>query len=281
MDTTNPRPKQAGSLLSPDDPRAFTLINPTAVAPLLLVCDHASNYIPPHLNHLGLPPSLREDHIAWDRGAADLVQLLSDRLECRAVLANYSRLLIDVNRDPKLNEPSLIPEVSDNHPIPGNQGLTPEERRQRVLRISDPYHHEIERQLLALGAFVKAPMIFSIHTFTPAMRGGQPRPWHAGMLWNQDPRIAKPLMAHLRRHEHLMIGDNEPYSGREFAYTIDRHGHAQGLPNCAIEIRQDLLESHEACLWWADKLSDGLQEIMKHADVFQVRFYPDQTEQAV
>ncbi len=261
-------------LLTADDPPPCTILNPSSDVPLILICDHASNYIPPQLKGLGLSPSQRKDHIAWDMGSADLVQLMSDRLGCRAVLANYSRLLIDVNREPALNEADLIPEVSDSQAIPGNQGLTEAQRHERVLRISDRYHQEIERQLDALSAYTPAPMLFSVHTFTPSLQSRDtPRPWHAGMLWNCDPRIAKPLMAFLQRHEHLLIGDNEPYSGRDFAYTLNRHGHQHGYPNCAIEIRQDLLQNHEACLWWAEALSDGLTEILHQPSLHQVKVF--------
>ena len=261
-------------LLCTDDPPAATVLNPSSSTPLLLICDHASNHIPPQLHGLGLSAALLEDHIAWDRGSADVVQLMSDRLGCRAVLASYSRLLIDVNRDPALNEASLIPETSDGYAIPGNQGLSAQQKRERVLRLSDPYHQEIERQLDALTAYTPAPLLFSVHTFTPAMQAcDKPRPWHAGMLWNRDPRIAKPLMAFLRRHEHLLIGDNEPYSGRDFAYTINRHGHERGFPNCAIEIRQDLLHNHEACLWWAEALADGLAEILDQPSLHRIQHF--------
>lgn len=261
-------------LLTVVDPPCCTVLNQSASTPLLLICDHASNYIPPHLERLGLTPAQLDQHIGWDQGAADLVQLLSDQLDCRAVLANYSRLLIDVNRDPALNEPSLIPEQSDNLVVPGNLNLSAAQRHERVLRISALYHQEIERQLNALSAYSPAPMLFSVHTFTPKMQSSaEPRPWHAGMLWNQDPRIAKPLMAYLKRHQHLMIGDNEPYSGKEFAYSINRHGHDRGFPNCAIEIRQDLLQTHDACLWWAEALAAGLAEIIHQPALHQVRFF--------
>jgi len=106
------------------------------------------------------------------------------------------------------------------------------------------------------------------------MKGSRkPRPWHAGMLWNADPRIARPLMAHLRQHDHLLIGDNEPYSARDIAYTIDRHGHEKGYPNCAIEIRQDLLKDHADCLWWGERLAEGLQNILDMEGIHRVEYF--------
>ncbi|MCW9052890.1 MAG: N-formylglutamate amidohydrolase [Motiliproteus sp.] len=263
-----------GKFLKADDPDAFQVINPNGRTPLLIVCDHASNFIPDHLNNLGMDAQLLEDHIAWDPGSADVANLISQRLDCRALLANYSRLLIDVNRDPLDNDPTMIPEVSDDYPIPGNQNLNDQQKQQRIDELLEPYHQGIEQQLQSLHEYSPAPLLFSIHTFTPAMQGcNKPRPWHAGMLWNADPRIAMPLMRHLQQHDHLIIGDNEPYSAREVAYTIDRHGHAHGYPNCAIEIRQDLLKDHADCLWWAERLAEGLQKVLDIEEVQQVQYF--------
>ncbi len=259
-----------GKLLREGDPPPFRLVNEQGATPLLLVCDHASNHIPAHLDNLGLDPGVLQEHVAWDPGAADVAELISRHLNCRAVLANYSRLLIDVNRDPADNDPSMIPEISDGYRIPGNQQLTALQKRQRYDELMEPYHQAIDRQLALLTEFAPAPLLFSIHTFTPMMKGSsKPRPWHAGMLWNADPRIALPLIAHLRQHDHLLIGDNEPYSARQIAYTIDRHGHQHGYPNCAIEIRQDLLKDHTDCQWWAERLAEGLQQVLQTQGIHQ------------
>ena len=63
-------------------------------------------------------------HIAWDIGAAELTRRLADRLDAPAVLAGYSRLVIDLNRQP--GDPQSILEVSDGVVIPGNVGLDAE-----------------------------------------------------------------------------------------------------------------------------------------------------------
>lgn len=265
---------QLPCLIDSNDPPPVRVENGAGSTPLLLVCDHASNYIPAHLNNLGLNQQALHEHIAWDIGAADLTLQLAIRLNCPAVLANYSRLLIDVNRDPGTDDPSLIPEQSDGRLIPGNQRLSPAQRRQRIEQLHHPYHHEISGRLEELLHLVDAPALFSIHTFTPALKGvDTPRPWHAGMLWNRDPRIAQPLMRYLRQHDHLVIGDNEPYSGREIAHTIDRHGHERGFPNCAIEIRQDLLQSYDDTQRWADWLYQGLRWVLEQPDLHQVRMF--------
>ena len=97
-------------ILGADEPPPVTVYNADAMTPLLLVCDHASNRIPARLGDLGVPPSCRERHIAYDIGAADVVIGLAERLDCRAVLAGYSRLVVDLNRAP--GDPSSIPAIS-------------------------------------------------------------------------------------------------------------------------------------------------------------------------
>lgn len=264
---------QPSSLLQAGDP-PYTIYNPQGSTPLLLVCDHASNEIPAALAELGLDEHVRREHVAWDPGAAIVTEIIADRLNCPAVLANYSRLVIDLNRDPAKQDPSTIPAISDGHDIPGNQNLSSSERQMRIEQLHEPYHQAIDRQLNALTAYQPAPLLFSIHTFTPILRGYvKPRPWHAGMLWNTDPRLAIPLMTYLENHDHLCIGNNEPYSGREIAYTMMRHGDARGFPNCAIEIRQDLLKDRNDCLWWAEHLAEALGQVLATPGIHQVEFF--------
>lgn len=261
-------------LLRAEDPAPFRLINPAATTPLLLVCDHASNFIPPHLKQLGASDAAIQDHVAWDPGAREVTEQLAAELQCPAVLCNYSRLLVDVNRDPGSDDPSMIPAVSDEYPIPGNEDLNAALRQQRIDLIHEPYHQAIHERLQALCRLQPAPLLFAIHTFTPMMQGNQQmRPWHAGMLWNADPRMAMPLMEHLRQHDHLVIGDNEPYSARLISYTIDRHGHHRGFANCCIEIRQDLLQSREDCQWWVTHLAEGLRRILDTPGIHQQKFF--------
>lgn len=267
-------PEKPDTFLTEQDPLPYEIVNPASTTPLLLVCDHASNHIPPQLNQLGVKDEVLQDHVAWDPGAAIVTKRIAETLSCTAVLGNYSRLLIDVNRDPETQLDSMIPEVSDHYHIPGNQHLSDQDKQTRIDEIHEPYHRAIAQRLDALNRLEPAPLLFSIHSFTQMMNGSQQlRPWHAGILWNADPRMAKPLMEHFRQHDHLVIGDNEPYSARAFAYTIDRHGHHRGIPNCAIELRQDLLQNEEDYDWWVTHLSKGLQRILNIPGIHQQKFY--------
>jgi predicted N-formylglutamate amidohydrolase len=102
---------------------------------------------------------------------------------------------------------------------------------------------------------------------------GLERIWDIGVLWNRDPRLPQPLIKHLRHWENLNIGDNEPYSGRDLAYTIDTHGLAGGLANAAVEIRQDHCATPENASHWADILADAMRPILDQPDLRQVKHY--------
>jgi predicted N-formylglutamate amidohydrolase len=254
------------SLLGADDPPAFSLHGAHGELPALICCDHASRVIPRALGTLGLPPASLARHIAWDIGAAELSRHLADRLGVLAVLAGYSRLVIDCNR--RLDDPTSIAEHSDAEQIPGNLDLSLEQQAQRARSCFWPYQEAVAsalRQLQVRGARGgdTAPALIAVHSFTPLMQGGTPRPWQVGVLWNVDPRIAVPLIHALRLEPGLIVGDNEPYSGRHPAgYTIDVHAERRGWPGVSLEIRQDLISDPAGVTEWADRLSAALRPIL-------------------
>ena len=258
-------------LLAADEPGPFEVYNPGGAAPLLIVSDHASRRVPRALNNLGLAPEHFDKHIAYDIGADAITRRLADRLDARAVLGTYSRLVVDLNRLP--GDPGAMPAVSDNIPVPANQDLSETEAAARIAALHTPYHEAIDREIAALWRLSDTPpALFSIHSFTPSMNG-EDRIWDMGVLWHRDPRMPLPLIDHLRRWDGLHVGDNEPYSGAELAYTIDTHGMAGGLANCAIEIRQDHCAAPEDASHWADILADALRHIMSQPDVHTVKHY--------
>jgi predicted N-formylglutamate amidohydrolase len=252
-------PELPPSLLAPGDPPAVEAWWPTTAAlPVLLACDHASARIPSALGGLGLPPAQLERHIAVDIGAAELTRRMAARLGVPAVLSGYSRLVVDCNRH--LEDPSAFPDSSDGVAIPGNADLGPAVRASRVEALYRPYHVAIDRCLARLGP---APALVAVHSFTPAL-GAAIRPWHVGILWDTDSRLAGPLLAALRADGRWCVGDNEPYSGRHPAgYTIDAHAEARGLPHVSIEVRQDLLSDPDGIDHWAALLASALHPILE------------------
>lgn len=242
-------------LLGPDDPMPFEEI--AGDAPLILVCDHAGNRVPASLGNLGLPPSRFDEHIAVDIGAGAVTRLLAASLDATALLAGYSRLVVDCNR--AVEDPSWIPAESDGIAIPGNRGLDDEACARRRHEIYSPYHTAIAR---CLGAASHEPALISIHSFTPSMKGVD-RPWHVGVLWDDDARIAGPLIATLRQEPGIEVGDNQPYSAREpRGYTVSHHAKEKNLRHVAIELRQDLIASDAGAKDWAERLTRILTPIL-------------------
>jgi predicted N-formylglutamate amidohydrolase len=259
--------EKVAALIGPGDPPPLDLVNAAATRPILLVCDHASRAIPRSLATLGLDAEALSKHIAWDIGAADLTLRLADRLDAPAVLAGYSRLIIDLNRQP--GDPQSILGVSDGVVISGNLGLAAEEQEARAEAFHWPYHHAVDQAFARLRRSGPEPLFFSVHTFTPSL-GGEDRYWDMGVLWNRDPRIAVPLVEILREREGLHVGDNQPYSGKEIAYTLNLHAGSAGLAHCAVEIRQDHCESAAKLDEFADLLADALERILAMPNLHRV-----------
>jgi predicted N-formylglutamate amidohydrolase len=264
---TEPSGARAGAapLLGPGEPPPYDSFNPDGAAPLLLVCDHATRFLPRRLGTLGLSEAQLARHIAWDIGIAEVTRGLARGLDAPAVLSRFSRLAIDPNR--ALDDPTLIPEISDGVVIPGNQHLSPGDIQARIESFHRPYHGAIRRSLDALVARGPAPAVVSMHSFTPVMKGVE-RPWHVGILWDADPRLPRPLMARLRA-QGLSVGDNEPYSAHDgHGHTLFEHAMARGLAHVLIEIRQDLIDTHHGAAAWTERLGDSLRVVLENAGVF-------------
>lgn len=262
-------PSAAGPLLGAGDPPAWRAVNAAGRAPVLLVCDHASNRIPASLGTLGLPAAELERHIAWDIGAAGVTERMAELLDAPALLSGYSRLVLDCNRHP--GGVGSVPATSDGVAIPGNRDLSDAAVAARVAALFEPYQRAIADRLAAFAAAGTVPALISIHSFTPAMNG-RPRPWHVGILWDADARIPGPLLEALGAEATLVVGDNEPYSAREpHGYTTDVHGTRAGLPHVLIEIRQDLIADAAGQADWAGRLAAALKPILADPKLYAVR----------
>ncbi|MES2710095.1 MAG: N-formylglutamate amidohydrolase [Pseudomonadota bacterium] len=219
----------------------------------MLVCEHASNHIPPRYAGLGLPPAELQRHIAWDIGTAALSRRLSALLDAPLILSGASRLLIDCNRPPGV--PSSIPIVSEATVIPGNQGISAAEAALRRAAFFDPFEAAVTRLLDARLAAGRPTVILGIHSFTPVYLGRR-RVWQAGVLYLQAIEFGARLRDALREDATLTIGDNEPYQvNLEEDYTVPVHGDARGIPTALIEVRQDLLADAAGIEAWAQRLA--------------------------
>lgn len=247
-------------LLGPADPPPFRFIDRSGSAGCLVVADHAGDAVPACLQGLGLEQDVFRQHIAVDLGTRALAVLLAELLGASLVLANYSRLVVDLNRH--LDDPTAFIPESDGVIIPGNDNLSAAEKQRRADAIYRPYHSAIDNLIDDLIKRGSVPVIISAHSFTPVL-AGRLRPWHIGVLWDKDPRIARPLLARLRQNPELNVGDNEPYSGRHPSdYTVDHHGEGRGVANVSIEVRQDLLGDGAGVERWGALLAEALSEIL-------------------
>lgn len=255
----SPNPDGSKTAVGPTIAEAYRILPGDLGSRVLLLCDHANNAFPPGYGTLGLPADQLVRHIAYDIGAAEVTRRLSEQLNAPAAMTHYSRLLIDPNRG--TDDPTLIMRISDGAVVPGNRKLAKEEREKRQQQFYDPYHDAIAKLLDDAMAADEIPLIVSIHSFTDNWRGTI-RPWHAGILWDQDGRLAVPMLEGLRAAHDLVVGDNEPYTGRLKGDSMWRHGTMRGLAHCIVEIRQDLIRAEDGQQAWADRLGDILRGLI-------------------
>ncbi len=242
---------------------------------LVLLADHARNVVPEEYGDLGLPEPEFSRHIAYDIGVEMVTRGLSERLQAPAVMAAYSRLLIDPNRGE--DDPTLIRQLYDGTIVPANYPMSPQERERRLERYYRPYHDAVSAVIASVAhATEAAPFIVSIHSFTPHMQGRR-RPWEVGVLWDSDPRAVEPLLAALRADGTLTIGDNEPYDGALRGDTMFKHAIVNGYAHVLIEIRQDLIADEHGAAEWADRLAPLLEEINRRPDIHNARQYGSRT----
>jgi predicted N-formylglutamate amidohydrolase len=244
-------------LLAADEPRAVLEIGREGRSRFVIVVDHASRRIPRRLGNLGLPPAELERHIAWDIGGLAVARQVAAALDASLLAQNYSRLVIDCNRDPKVA--TSIPQVGESVTIPGNVGLSEAEVAARRAEIFDPYHERVRALLDERQAAGRPTILVAQHTMTNVFKGTR-RDMHAAVLYNRDRRFAGLVLDSLRREAGLLIADNEPYFvSDETDYTIPRHGEARGLPHVEIEIRQDLVSDEAGQSAWGKRIAGALQ----------------------
>ncbi len=240
--------------LTPHNPsRAVRTTNRKGRSPIVFICDHASNFIPDRFGTLGVERGELARHIAWDPGAAPVAQRMAEALDATLIESRMSRLVIDCNRP--LDAPDLIPAVSETTAIPGNARLSPDERAERIALAYEPFHAEIENVIAERLAAGLETRLVSVHSFTPVYKRVA-RPWHIGIIHDDDRRLAVPLIAALHSLNGVTVGVNEPYSPADRVYhTLERHARSRGLACAMIEIRNDEISTMAGQRKWADLLT--------------------------
>jgi predicted N-formylglutamate amidohydrolase len=244
-------------LLDETDPPPFRVAEGSASSPYFIAADHAGRTIPRGLGSLGLSASELDSHVAWDIGIGSVSQHLAAHLEAFFIAQTYSRLVIDCNRP--LSASSSIVQQSEYTFVPGNAHVTAVEAEARALAIFHPYHDRIDAELTRRERAGQRTIFIAMHSFTPRFKGFD-RPWHIGVLYNRDKRLAVPLLDLLRR-EGLDVGDNEPYFvSDDTDYAIPRYGEGRGNLCVELELRQDLISTEAQQARWADLLARVLRD---------------------
>lgn len=240
-------------LLFSDEPAPVMMENQSGISPFLILCDHGGKRIPRQLGDLGLPQHEIDRHIGWDLGVLAVSRHLSRLLNAPLVHQIYSRLVIDFNRQPGI--PSSIPEVSEATSIPGNIGLTQQERDQRRDEIFTPYHDAIRAILTERKKHGIPTCILAMHSFTPVYHG-ESRPWEIGVLYQHQAEYALTVLEQLKQTRRWCVGDNQPYSVSDVTdYAVPQHAIKNELPYVEIEIRQDLITEPEGQRTWPEDLA--------------------------
>lgn len=241
-------------------PSAVSVHNEHGRSKIVLVCEHASSHMPAEFDGLGLPRSKLKEHIAWDIGALQVAKRLADLLDAPLVHANVSRLILDINREP--GHRGSIPEISESTEILANKGLSAAARSARVRSIYEPFHETLA-SVVGRRRFDGGPWVISIHSYTPIYKGFE-RPWHVGILHNEDMRLSTKLLTALKQDESLIVGDNEPYAPSDGVYhTIERHTASAGYVGAMVEIRNDLIHDATGQSDWAARFHRILMECMQ------------------
>jgi predicted N-formylglutamate amidohydrolase len=244
--------------------RTVEVLNAEGAGELVLLCDHASNYFPPPYDHcLGVSDVEKSAHISWDPGALGVAKALSKVLDAPLVHTTVSRLVIDCNREEHRDD--LAPSVSELTEISGNKDLSDEERTFRLNLVHRPFHNAIDKLLSVRKERGLPSAVVSIHTYTPVYKG-QNRPWEIGLIYENDRRLADPVLDALKERGDLIVGDNEPYAPSDGVYyTVRRHGEDRSLPCLMIEIRNNEVTTPGEEQRWADLLGPLLKSAAQAA----------------
>lgn len=254
-------------ILSETDPASYEIINPHGTAPFLLTCEHAGVAVPESLDHLGLPPEEFTKHTACDIGTAHLTRHLSFLLDAPAILGNYSRLVIDLNR-PKDHVTLIVPKAEDRI-VPGNAELSEAERTARLREIYDPYHLAVDHILddMERRHHGKKFAMISIHSYTQYFYNFE-RPWDVTFLWVQDDRIARHGVRYFQNLNYDSA-DNLPYDIQRLGRcSITLHGDTRRIPNVVLEVRNDHIDAESGAKKWAQMVSGMLTNYRQIDDAF-------------
>lgn len=243
-----------GRNLVQDDTKFVEVARPDGRSPIVLVCEHASPYIPASFQDLGVSPAARVSHVAWDLGAMAVARAMSRILDATLVSSQVSRLVYDCNRPP--DAPDRMPTRSEAYDVPGNRDLTESEKRAREARYYLPFHDRLAAQIARRAD----PIIVTVHSFTPVYNG-KARDVEIGIVHDSDSRLADALLSVADKHD---VRRNAPYGPIDgVTHTLKEHAIAHGHLNAMFEVRNDLVADAASQMAMAQTLADWIAHALK------------------
>ncbi|MBL1421928.1 MAG: N-formylglutamate amidohydrolase [Alphaproteobacteria bacterium] len=210
----------------------------------LLICEHASLFIPPELNGLGLELSVISSHVGWDLGAMALARLLMKKLNAPLVAQQVSRLVYDCNRPPE--DASATPEKSEIFEIIGNKNLSQAAKDERAAKYYMPFHNMVTSVVENELNHKNQPIIVTIHSFTGKYYGKN-RDVEIGILHDEDTRLSDVMLDLAKNNAKFKFERNVPYGPKDgVTHSLKEYALPHGLHNVMIEVRNNLLADGKA-----------------------------------
>ena len=232
------------------------MFNAEGASPVVVVCEHASAFIPAKFSNLGLAGDALQSHAAWDPGALALAKGLAVRLDAKLVTSGVSRLVYDCNRPPSAAD--AMPYQSEAITVPGNQHLTAEQRQERVEKYYEPFRAALADTI----AGTAMPVIVTIHSFTPIYHGKM-RAVEIGILHDSDTRLADVMLDNAHDHTDRLVQRNEPYGPTHgVTHTLKEHALVNGHWNVMLEVRNDLIRETDQQEQMAESIANWLADAL-------------------
>lgn len=245
-------------MIHQDHPRNDTVVdvqNPQASSPVVLVCEHASAFIPAAFQDLGVARDALNSHVAWDPGALALAERMAVHLDAVLIAAKTSRLVYDCNRPP--DAPDAMPAQSEIVDVPGNADLSMAHKADRVATYYEPFRAAVSQ----IMGHRSDPILITVHSFTPVFHG-QPRDVEIGVLHDKDTRLADALLSNGKVPD-LTVRRNEPYGPADgVTHTLKEHALPNGHLNVMLEVRNDLIADAGSQTAMADQLSTWVERAL-------------------
>ena len=241
------------------DETIVDLRHPRTASSVVIICEHASPFIPEVFDNLGVAEEALRSHVAWDPGALALAEAMAARLEATLIASKTSRLVYDCNRPPEAVD--AMPARSEVVDVPQNVDLTTAQKNHRVKTYYEPFRSAVDQVV----ARIETPILITVHSFAPVYHGVR-REVEIGILHDDDARLADAILV-AAQTDHI-IRRNEPYGPADgVTHTLKEHALPGGHLNVMLEVRNDLIADADAQVAVADTLTAWIKRALETTQV--------------